>query len=273
MRVFTTPADSKAVLVNVQGRTLTLTGCITPPTRRTIAAQIGPYSGGISLEINTPPLLWIQDFDISVYYPTSAGWHPFQYDNVYFEGRICWGRNRGPRSLREAYNLFWSSPYLDEVGIKNSWNGSVGSYHTCGKFVGGSRCPPTHQCRKFLLPDCRCRCCSDGSCYCWSACRCCTGSCTCNILRGGDPNWIAFRKALLTDYVQTVADLQIPQPSVNLTLVSMSETAKGFVSSPASRLYPKSFAHPVEKMDGDWVLEPTATDPAEIIPQEKIELL
>jgi len=244
------PSDAKAVLVKHDGYDAVLPGCLTPPTIRTINSKIGPLGSISNLEVNIPPLLWVLNQEVYVYYPTPSGWYNFQFDNVYYDGHICWGYNAAPHTLRRAYNLFWTAPFLDEAGIKNPYNGSVTSYHTCNKWVNMARCPATHSCANFLLPDCQCRCCSN-QCYCGTDCRCCLGYCGCSQGRASNPDWVAFRKALLQDYVQTVTKLGIPQSRSRVKILGISDTAKGFSG--------RFFAHPVEEIDGDWALEPTPT--------------
>jgi len=132
------PSHSQAVLVNYLNSEYSYRiSCVIPPAKRRVSIEEDYYDdydyeedrpSGI-IEIESPALIFTgeyRDLDHRNVYPT---FYMFTYDptaidcirvkpccisNVYADGRVCTG-GYTPYSLRQGYNIFWSTPFNEEL--------------------------------------------------------------------------------------------------------------------------------------------------------------
>jgi hypothetical protein len=146
------PTTCKAVVVSYDN--LIKVSCVLPPEKRTIRVSNGEVDPDdfydyknepeelkelieeayTSVEVNCPSLLLCTNYrDIPAYgyvkrlidghsifclndeVKTHIEAAPYIISNVYKNGNICFGANATPDSPRKAFNIFWNSPFNDEL--------------------------------------------------------------------------------------------------------------------------------------------------------------
>lgn len=87
-------------------------------------------------KVDVPTTLWVKDrSDFEVYavreYETSLVCKPFQLANIYPSGLICWGRNKKPATLRDAYEIYWQSVFNQDMTVdyQHSLSHTLQKYH------------------------------------------------------------------------------------------------------------------------------------------------
>lgn len=160
--VLACPKDADKTILQL-APTPTMTVTIPGPTKRLMTV----YANGTRrAEMTIPPLVWTTALMVDGRdQPVRMDAHIFQHDrsqpgmltkaympaNAYTDGRICWGENEFPKSLRAAHNTFFGAPFNPDLW--DTWHDHEddcehinGGRHECEEYIRGSSCERDHEC-------------------------------------------------------------------------------------------------------------------------------